>query len=143
MPKLEVTDDQLLVIQRALEYYARIGIGQFCFISEHPTFENFLVKEFKKENGETDWNKYHQRMNRVKAALTFPRNLLIDDMHMPENGSWGIYHPDVDESCRVAFDIAQVVRHEKWKVNPNKSDVSVADSVHFTSQDSAEIKVEL
>lgn len=142
MPKIEVTDEQLRVIQMALEHYGRVGIGQFNFITEHPTFENFLAKRHIKNDG-TDWSKYHQRMKAVKVALTYPRNLLIDDMSMPQNGSWGIYHPDVDESCRVAFDIKQVIRHEKWKANPNRNIFTVDSSVHLTSENSEEIKVEL
>lgn len=143
MPKLEVTEEQLVIIQRALEHYGRVGIGQFSFITEHPTFEKFLVNEFTNGNGKTDWSKFHQRMDEVKTALTYPRNLLIDDMSMPKHGSWGIHHPDVDESCRVAFDIEHVVRHEKWKVNPNKSNYTVDSSVDIISKHGEKIKVEL
>jgi|SRR5690606_26860564 len=142
MPKLEVTKEQLRVIQIALEHYRRIGMGQFSFITEHPTFDEFLSKKYE-EDVKTDWAEYHQRMKIVKTALVYPRNLLIDDRSMPESGSWGIYHPDVDESCRVAFDIMQVIRHEKWKVNPNRNSFTVDSGVHLTNEGSKKIKVEL
>ena len=51
---------------------------------------------------------------------------------MPKNGSWGIYHPSVDDSCRQAFDIVQVIRHERWKRNPNRSQATVDSSIHFS-----------
>src|SRR5690606_38101867 len=143
MAKLDVTDEQLGVIQTALEHYARIGIGQFNFITEHPTFDNFLYNELKNEDGETDWTKYHQIMTKVETALTYPRNLLINDMSMPGHGSWGVLHPDVDESCWIAFDIMQVIRHARWKINPNKKYETVDSSVHFTSKGSEKEKVEL
>lgn len=144
MPKLEITEEQLQVIQKALETYSRIGIGQFTFITEHPTFERFLTKKFKKEDGKTDWARYHSRMDTVKAALQHPRNLLIDDMDsMSVQGSWGIYHPDVDETCRIAYDIEKVIRHEKWKNNPDRSEITVDSYTYLKTKDSDKIKVEL
>jgi hypothetical protein len=35
---LELTDSQLWLVERALDLYSRIGIGQFDRIKDHPTF---------------------------------------------------------------------------------------------------------
>jgi hypothetical protein len=51
---------------------------------------------------------------------------------MNSNGSWGIHHPSVDDSCRMAFDIVQVIRHEKWKNNPDRNTMTVDSHTHFT-----------
>ena len=71
--------------------------------------------------------------------------MLYNDHELGLNGSWGIHHPNVDDSCRLAFDIIQVIRHEFWKRNPNRSNITVDSSIHFTSDsgDSYKIKCEL
>jgi hypothetical protein len=58
--------------------------------------------------------------------------MLINDPLMTRNGSWGIHHPSVDDTCRMAFDIVQVIRHERWKRNPNRSTMTVDSHTHFT-----------
>lgn len=192
MNTLHLTDEQLRLIQTALDFYSRVGIGQFNVIKDHPTFEEHLHKEFaikqgpleigdKTARGEvveidkkgkwiktkgtwnsveeikkwtdvenihhsTDYSKYHDVRDIVDVALTYPRNRLINDMDMPQHGSWGIHHPSVHESCRMAFDIAQVIRHEFWKQNPNRSDITVDSHIHFTHRkdnSSQQIKCEL
>lgn len=189
---LYLTDEQLWLVQRALDFYSRIGIGQFNEIKDHPSFERRLHEAFRlKEgpvevgdktprgevveigpkrkwiktkgtwgNGEevkkwtdvenvthsTDYSRFHATRDAVDSALTYPRNLLIQDMSMPQHGSWGIYNPSVDDTCRMAFDIVQVIRHEKWKINPNRSEVTVDSHIHFShrSDDSSQkIRVEL
>ena len=46
MAKLIVTEEQLRLIQTALDFYSRIGIGQFQEIKDHPTFQKHLYKQF-------------------------------------------------------------------------------------------------
>jgi len=177
MNTLTVTDQQLSIIQEALDFYSRIGIGQFNVIKDHPTFQEHLYNEFapKKElevgdrtqrgeiveihpkkkwiktkgrwgNGEeikkwtdvdkikhsTDYSKYHDVRDIVDAALVYPRNRLMNDLDFPQHGSWGIHNENVDDSCRIAFDIIQVIRHERWKQNENRSHATVDSHIHFT-----------
>lgn len=42
MNRLELTDEQLWLVQEALDFYARVGIGQFDAIKDHPTFQRHL-----------------------------------------------------------------------------------------------------
>jgi hypothetical protein len=179
MNKLELTDEQLWLVQQALDFYSRVGIGQFNVIKEHPTFEIYLEdvcrptkepevgdrtpqgeileikngkalingsvdkklnrwcdkKEWKKLKDvklSTDYSRYHRIRDNVDMMLVQPRNLLINDTTMNSNGSWGIHHPSVDDSCRMAFDIVQVIRHEKWKNNPDRNTMTVDSHTHFT-----------
>ena len=44
MNRLELTDEQLWLVERALDFYSRVGIGQFDVIKEHPTFESYLYE---------------------------------------------------------------------------------------------------
>lgn len=146
MAKLEVTENQLHLIQRALDFYSRVGIGQFDEIKNHPTFERHLHNEFKDQNGKTDYTRYHSMRSTIDNALVHPRNMLYNNIEFGNlHGGWGIHHPNVDDSCREAFDIIQVIRHEFWKRNPERSNITVNSSIHFTSDkgESNKIKCEL
>jgi len=187
--KLTVTHGQLHLIQRALDFYSRIGIGQFEEIKSHPTFEAHLYREFalgsgafkvgdKTTRGEvvevgpkgkwiktkgnwgdgeevkkwtdidkiqysTDFTRYHDVRDSADNIIFQARNILYNDNSLGKNGSWGIYNPKVDESCREAFDLVKVIRHEFWKKNPKRSSITVDSSVHLHCKDSNKIKVEL
>jgi hypothetical protein len=177
MNTLLLTDEQLTLVQKALDFYSRIGIGQFNVIKDHPTFEEHLYNEFASKeplkigdktqrgqiveidkkgkwiktkgswgNGEeikkwtdvknvkhsTDYSKYHDVREIVDAALIYPRNRLMNEIDFPQNGSWGIHNENVHDTCRMAFDIVQVIRHERWKASPIKSDMTVDSHIHFT-----------
>ncbi len=184
MPTLTVTNEQLRLIQKALDMYSRIGIGQMWAIKEHPTFEGVLrdklrpkkelevgdrtergdIVEIKKKTIKTkgswgkgeeirewpkdeiklsiDYSQFHDIRDKGDKILNQGRNMLLqDDLH--DNASYGIYNPNVDESCRVAFDIIQVIRHEFWKADPDRSSITVDSHLHLGTKDSDKIKVEL
>lgn len=192
MNTLHLTDEQLRIVQQALDFWSRIGIGQFDRIKDHPTFEEHLHSEFALKkgplevgdktvrgevveidpkrkwvktkgswgNGEeirkwkdvenvkhsTNYSRYHQVRGVVDSILVQPRNMLINDPTMSGNGSWGIHHPSAHDSTRIAFDIVQVIRHEYWKKNPNRSNMTVDSHIHFTHRkdnSSNQIKCEL
>ena len=120
---IEVTEDQAKLISDALDFYCRIGLGQFNAIRQHPSIRKYLWKN-KKE-------KYHEI---AEEELTIARNKLFD-MKVGLNGSKGINSNDVDDSVRVAHDIRQVIRHEFWKNDPDRIPLTLDSSVHFTSND--------
>ena len=185
---IETSLENCMLIERALELYARLGIAQFTEIKDHPTFEKFLYKvctpkkeievgdrtsqgtvqeikdgkalisgsvkdgkwseewEWKKLEDvvlSTDYSKYHALRDELDNLLLEVKKVLTNSRHASNNGGWGIYNEDVDESCRIAFDIQQVLRHERWKINPNRSSVTVDSHVHFSSPFSGEIKCEI
>lgn len=92
-----------------------------------------------------DYVKVHQTEDYAKRVLYSARNILFVDETIGENGSWGIHNAKVDNSCREAFDILQVIRHEFWKRQEDRSFMTVDSSLHFTSttKDSEKIKVEI
>jgi len=143
MARIELNNNQLRLIQRALDFYSRVGIGQFEVIKEHPTFERHLSNELKLMNRKTDYNRFHQVRDSVDAMLVQPRNMLIQDPTHPRNGSWGIHNIKVDESCREAYDIIQVIRHEFWKADETRSNITVDSSVNLVTKDTGNIKVTL
>ena len=91
----------------------------------------------------TDYGKYHNIRSSVDTMLVQPRNMLMQELNYPQNSNWGIHNPKVNESCREAYDLIQVIRHELWKENENRSSITVDSSIHFTSKDSNNIKVTL
>jgi len=143
MATLEVNNKQLRLIQSALDLYSRIGIGQFEVIKEHPTFERHLANQLIDKDGKTDYGQYHTVRDSVDLMLVQPRNMLIQEPNHPQNGSWGIHNPKVDETCRDAYDLIQVIRHEFWKAQSEPTNHTVDSSVHLTNEDSNNIKVTL
>lgn len=143
MATLKVSEEQLRLIQHALDFYSRVGIGQFNAIKDHPTFQRYLHNEFKDENGKTDYKRYHLVRDSVDEILVQPRNMLYNDNSIGKNGSWGIYNTNVDDACRDAYDLVQVIRHEFWKRNPNRSSITVDSSVTLTDSKNSNIEVKI
>jgi hypothetical protein len=185
MATLTVNEEQLRLIQKALDFYSRVGIGQMWAIKEHPTYEKILRDKLRpkkqlevgdrSERGEVveigegyiktkgSWGKgeeirtwedpeevklsinygvYHDIRDKAENILNQGRNMLLQE-ELPQHGSYGIYNEKVDESCRVAYDIVQVIRHEFWKKDPERSDMTVDSSVMLSSKNADEIKCEL
>lgn len=186
MNELILTDEQLRVVYDALEFYSRVGIGQFNVICDHPTFDKHLAKncvpnkepevgdrtpqgeilEIKggkalingsvgedgfwskeqewKDLGDVklsrDWGKFHGIQDIAKVHFLEAKKQLSSNEMTSLHGSWGIYNKNVDESCRIAFDIVQVIRHEWWKASPDRSNITVDSSVHLGTEDSNKIK---
>ena len=185
MATLEVTNEQLRLIQQALDMYSRIGIGQLWVIKDHPTYYNVLRDKLrpKKEievgdhtergevveigdgyiktkghwgNGEEirtwtdvedvklsiDYGEYHSIRDAADRTLHMGASMLLQE-DFSNGGSYGIYNPQVDESARVAWDILQVIRHEFWKQDETRSNMTVDSSVHLGTKDCNKIKCEL
>lgn len=182
---LTVTESQLRLIQQALDFYSRVGIGQMWAIKEHPTYENHLRDKLRSKeplkvgdscergevveigegyiktkgrqgNGEEiktwtdvenvkhsiDYGIYHDLRDKGKRILNQGRNMLLQE-EIPDNGSWGIHNPNADESCRVAYDLVQVIRHEFWKNDPERSGMTVDSSVLLYTENADKIKCAL
>ncbi len=177
MAKIELTNEQLHLIQRALDLYSRIGILQFWTINEHPSIANIIEDRFTSKeplkvgsrtirgevieinkksiktkgswgNGEEirewkdienvklspDWSNVHAVRDAVRMLGGGIASQITGDINYANgNASYGIHHPNVDDTCRQAFDMIQVIRHEFWKDNENRSSVTVDSSIHFTS----------
>jgi hypothetical protein len=184
MATISLSDNQLKLIEKALEFYARVGIGQMWAIKDHPSFEKILeeklrpkkeielgdqtpmgivveisedtittegiwvgVKERRTHRREDvrlsiDYGEYHSIRDAGEKQLNKGRDILLGE-NLHDNASFGIHNPKVDDSCREAFDLVQLIRHEFWKRNPHKSFSTVDSSVSLISEDSKKIKIEL
>ena len=185
MATLEVTNEQLRLIQQALDMYSRIGIGQLWVIKDHPTYYSVLHDKLRPkkqievgdrtERGEVveigdgyiktkgswgkgeeirihtdvenvklsiDYGEYQRVRSEVDKILHNAANMLLQE-NFANGGSFGIYNPNIDESARVAYDIVQVIRHEFWKQNETRSNMTVDSSVHLGTKDCNKIKCKL
>jgi hypothetical protein len=189
MATLQVTNSQLHLIQTALDFYSRVGIGQLHVIKDHPTFDNLLCERLRPqqplkvgdrtERGEVveigapkkkggspsyiktkgvwntkeevrtwtdienvkhsiDYAQYHEIRDKADKLFNEGKNLLMEENFSP-HASYGIFSGQVDESCRVAFDLIQVIRHEFWKTYPNRSEATVDSRVWLRTKDSEKI----
>ena len=142
MATITLTEEQLRLVQEALDMYSRIGIGQLWVIKDHPTFEEILRKK-STFDGKVEYSLYHDMRERADKYFALGRDTLLINSTLGQHGSFGIYNKEVDETCRVAYDLVQIIRHEFWKANPDRSEHVVMSSVHLSTKDSNQIKVEL
>lgn len=90
-----------------------------------------------------DWSEVHATRDLVRQ-LSAEIKRAVSGQNYGTNSSMGIHHPSVDESCREAFDLIQIIRHEFWKANENRSSITVDSSIHRTSAlSTASVKVEI
>ena len=184
MATLELNNEQLRLIQKALDLYSRIGILQFDMILEHPTIEDLIINrnttkkdleigdktmrgeivEMTKKKIKTkgswgkgeeiktwtdvenvklspDWNSVHFDRDEFRKKCNELKKIVSGENY-GTHGNMGIYNPKVDQSARDAYDLVQVIRHEFWKANPNRSSITVDSSVHINSKNS-NIKVQI
>lgn len=184
MAKIELTNQQLRLIQDALELYSRAGILQWRYVYDHPSVMRYLKDSFtpNKElkvgidtmrgtvveigdgyvktkgswgNGEEirtwtdvenieispDWNRYHNAKAEIERLFGEINRIILQDPTFSDSASPGIHNPKSREAL-TAFDLIQVIRHEFWKANENRSNITVDSSVSLNSTGPA-IKVEL
>lgn len=180
---LTLNGTQTKVLQNALDFYSRVGIGQMETILEHPTFVKLLydsltpnkpieigaktnrgevveitdeyIKTKGKWGGEEEikewddienikysinYSQYHKIRDEVHNIFTQGRNLLIQRDNFPKHASYGIHNNNVDESCRVAYDMVQVIRHEFWKQDSDRTPHVVSSHIHLTGKKTDNIK---
>ena len=184
MAKIELNNEQLMLIQKALDFYSRMGALQFKELLSHPTISNLIINNFSSKkklevgdetmrgivveigngyiktkgnwgNGEeirkwndvdkikisTDLSKVNEARDQVETKLNYLKKLISGQDFA--NGNYGIGSKEVDDSCRDAYDLIQIIRHEFWKEKSNKSNATVDSSVHLMNKKNEEVKVEI
>jgi hypothetical protein len=185
MAKIELTNAQLILVQTALDFYARVGCLQFEEIIRHPTIDNSIDEQFtskkKLEVGDDtmrgeiveigkkfiktkgswgkgeeikkwtdidkiklspDWGEIHRLRDQLNYHFNHIKCMIDGETQFSNGGHLGIHNPKVDESCREAFDIVQVIRHEFWKEDPKHSTITVDSSISLCTS-APQVKVGL
>lgn len=88
-----------------------------------------------------DWNEIQRTKDDIKNSLNIIKKS-ITGVWFGNGGHLGIHNDKTDESCREAFDIVQVIRHEFWKENKKRSEHTVDSSISLCTPESP-VKVEL
>ena len=111
MNKLELTDDQLQLVSRALEMYARASIGQLDKAAELSVTVQSKVWNMSTE----DRTEFSNSMLRCGELVT----------GMRKHATYGIYNEKVNDDARLAAHINQSIRHEFWKRGDMKNTSTV------------------
>ena len=85
-----------------------------------------------------DYGELHKTKQVIEELLTQVKYEITGNPEFKRPGvSFGICNTkDLGKTNDEAFDMIQVIRHEFWKENPNRSDMSVASSVSkFSSEE--------
>jgi len=99
---LDVSTEQALVVERALDVYGRLGHGQLKIVAE------VLQDLLGLDRDEVENTK--KILASLAAALSIP----------PQG--YGISHPDLEEDVRVAYDVQKVLQKslaESTKMSPS------------------------
>lgn len=97
--QLELNENQLRVIEEALEVFSRLGTKQYGMVADH------IIKE---DGDVLSWDE-REKINRYIRE--------IEGFRMPPNASYGIHSKEISDRYRVAFDLLQVARHRRSWAN--------------------------
>ena len=117
MYKLTVSDNQLRVIGKALEWYFRTALGQFFDYADEVALNGF---EYDKANPDNDrlFNEYIQRRN--ESHDLFEKAY---DIAAPDRGK-RTKTPDM----RIAIDLWHVIRYQRYLERPEPKDHYTVDA---------------
>lgn len=182
---LEMNEKQASLVQDALDFYSRVGIGQMDKILDHPTYKNYLAEKLrpkkileigdKTERGNIveigqgfirteghwegeleirtwhdvesikpsiDYDLYHGLRKKAEKTLNIGRNQLLCE-ELSHNSYWGINNPDADKTCRDAFDIMQIIRHEFWKSQADRRPHGVSSRINLIDGSNSNFKCQI
>ena len=119
--ELECTAAQLNLIQHALDVYSRLGSGQIEELENHWGINEFQINKHTIE-GATNYADYHEEKDNLRQFINAYKNLLF---MMAPNASYGIHADAISDTCRQSWDMIQVIRHEVWKQDPERTNFGV------------------
>lgn len=102
--QLTITAEQAHVIQKALELFSRVHMGQLDPVA-------YILCSYRqiRELREEDLGLIHRFLRSVEPTAT----------GLDPGGYWGIFSGKVQDTARVAWDLQQVVRHRlAWDREP-------------------------
>ena len=92
-----------MCVQRALEIYTRVSLGQFKYVADALTVQSiqFLMEPERRDEFEALL---------VKAGMVFTG--------MPPHASFGIHNPNVNWDVKMCAHISHSIRHQLWIDTP-------------------------
>jgi hypothetical protein len=104
---IECTESEAQLISKALDFYCRMGLGQFNYLTDNETIDKIV-------EGKEDFNDVVKSLKTVYTGMS-------------PNASFGIFSEQIGNDCKIAAHLHQEIRHEFWKddKNPEKPKYSV------------------
>ncbi len=102
---LTLTEEQVKVVDRALDVFSRLHAGQFDVIV-HDIYQQNPPAE-----GE-DRQAFYVRRDMLAKSLRFPETLMTN---LEPNAHHSIGSKHISDSARVAYDILKVIRYQQWQ----------------------------
>jgi len=94
---IELGFEELCLIERALELYGRVGMLQFDYLTLCSSLQNLIWKK-------NLYDEFDFKADELKAVFDYPAN-----------SNPGVFNTtDVEDDCRIALDIYQTIRHERY-----------------------------
>lgn len=104
--EISCTEEELHLIQKALELYSRVAILQFNYIPDYCTSLQTLIW---RDESYKQRDKFQDKCDELKEIFGYSRN-----------SNPGIFNTvDVSDDARVAAHLHQHIRHEMWKSKNN------------------------
>jgi len=104
MITLNLTKDQLSIVESSLDLYSRISLGQFEYITDYPTLIRQHWNQIMDKDGKIDFVQY-DKIHKEARNIIIQKNLNLDS-------TWVISDKNIDESCRIAHDIIQLIQQK-------------------------------
>jgi len=131
---IEVTEEQLDLLSRATELYARISTGQI-YIAIEEVWRPVIFKSNK------EFEDKIKKQTNVRNLCKDISVELSDGKHDSWNSSYGIYSPEINPNGVKCYNMHQVLSHQLWKDNETKQQHSVdADVCIITGEEPIKIE---
>lgn len=103
---LTVNENQIKILSNALDFYARIGIGQYEEIADF-SFDRL------NHDGKSHWDNLKYML---RESMRHMLNALKKLRHgLEPNQSFGISSNEVQPHFKVAYDLVQVIKNKLWE----------------------------
>ena len=123
MPTLTVTNEQLRLIQDALDMYSRIGIGQLWVIKDHPTYTNVLQNKLRPKK-------------ELKVGDRTERGTVVEisNDYIKTKGTWG--NGEEVKTWTDTSNVKHSIDYEAYHRIRDRADMVFAQGRDFLIQDS-------
>ena len=112
---IKCTVKHLSIFLEALDLFTRLGIGQMEQLLDHTGIDEYIDNKYRNAAGELDYENVQNEQDEVKKLLYECKRIIFN---CSPNGSLGICHNKVSDLNRIAFDMIQVLRYERYKLQP-------------------------
>lgn len=103
---IELGENELFLIAEALELYARMGTGQFNYLTDHRGVQKIVWDK----NIQVEFDQLAKSLGSIYTG-------------MPVGGSYGIFNNKIHDCNRIALDISYNLRHAEYMSSDKASNI--------------------